>query len=57
MKIRLVRAELFHVDRRMDRHDEVTFHNFVSTPQSDPPCLCTDHDSSLLLLCNSDVHV
>ena len=35
MKIRLVGADLFHLDRKTERHDKLTiaFHSFVTAPK------------------------
>jgi hypothetical protein len=35
MKIRPVGAELFHVDRQADRHEDVTFRNFANAPRKE----------------------
>jgi len=39
MKIRPVKAESFHADRRMDGHDEANslfFRNFENAPEKEP---------------------
>jgi hypothetical protein len=60
MKIRQVRAELFHVDGRTDRHDEANSHffcNFTNTPKSDVCLRTPGYVLALLcvvLTCSSD---